>query len=509
MNDPFLADHHVFDAIYLLAGRLSPASIRDQCIRAELLADRLRLYRNLDKRSTVLIVGAGFSGLVVAAKLLQASSCRVIINDIQKETLLIQRKAGHRVVSPYGFDWPYYFYRWRHFPLIGKAVMRWSQDAASRVVDQFDRQLNEITNDISDSRFEQALGTRIAEWRRTSRGKWSFLFEGEKEFRTADAIVLCCENSSQEDKVANFRGFRFWDHNDPFFSASATIKRKLSGKDRVLIVGSGDGALGDFVRLVTGKSTPDQLMRPIEKLMSPSERSRTQALQAFIHRHYLLSSSRTDERIWRFAQRQFDRLARRLWRRNRIQEVVKEKLLAVRSCRPAVQILVRKNYFKQSYTSNRLLVGLLSQALQEDIHTENDGLVPVIFGSQVRRVAAIGVPTPTRGAKASKWLAAPRLEVEISPSPPDPSKSSSRIEFTCILPRIGRANETINPVFDAIERAYISRRAKQKAKPFRGNRNDINRVNALLRDIRQAIPQLNLNGESSSHPVMIDLADPD
>ncbi|MDP9176020.1 MAG: hypothetical protein M3O30_19460 [Planctomycetota bacterium] len=411
MSDKFLEDHRLAERTYRLCGPLTPASIRDMSVRAGELVARLLAYDKIKNDSNVLIVGAGVAGVSCAAALLTLSQCRVTLNDKIKSPLSLQTAVRHRHVTPHGFDWPYYFYRRNRYPLLGSSAMPWNGGAADDVAKQFNARFGLLVGQQPRGRFHSVMANPIVHWTYDPRQGWDVRFQSLPESgapirQQFTHLVLCCGIGAENDTLGGYQGYRFWDFEDPFLSTGAMA---LDSNDHVLISGGGDGGLNDFVRLLTGESTPENLLPSLEALIGAKFKARYQAIQALAHRHFLLSlNPEIDRRINVYAFDAHQRLARRLYHTNAMKDALSRLLLVNR---PSVQLIVRQQSFGRCYTPNAMLASLLARAVARE---GNGDRPPLVFGSEILDVKSN--PSHPFPASAADW-AARSVEVTLAPTP--------------------------------------------------------------------------------------------
>ncbi|UZW60064.1 FAD-dependent oxidoreductase [Lysobacter enzymogenes] len=92
---------NVFD----LSADMSHASIRDQVVRARLLARDLAALPQPPR--SVLVVGAGFAG-VSAALTLAKAGIAVTVVEVNPKPFELQWHADDRYVAPFMYEWPSY-----------------------------------------------------------------------------------------------------------------------------------------------------------------------------------------------------------------------------------------------------------------------------------------------------------------------------------------------------------------------------------------------------------------
>lgn len=262
-------------------------SIRDQVVRAQLLINDLKEINKLCKNKQeeyikkVLIVGAGFAGTVAA---ISAAKCGfdVTLVDSQEGPLSLQKTIDHRYVGAFMYDWPCVESNLQHYPpdvvlgyidktkywgpfweaalpITAKELARqhlvWFADEkvrSSRVTEYYG----------SDTSSGQRYIKMFISWAR--RGVFHPSFSGEifvpsasglpgkKDKKTIEADVLIvaagmgAEKCEVECKCGKkLIGKKFWEKGGD----NLRLTRDLRGN--ALVIGGGDGALQDVLRLMT------------------------------------------------------------------------------------------------------------------------------------------------------------------------------------------------------------------------------------------------------------------
>lgn len=262
-----------FDA----SGFFSPISIRDQIIRVCLIVERAHYYGIISTNRPLLIVGGGPAGATAAIK---AAELKVPTVLIDHKTLLEGLSKSIRVFSPIQYDWPVRHWReevfpWEYEPSYSIPVFLHEgpvQDTISNLETLFTDLIEEEERKEKKDRF-----LNYYEYVELGDCKPSDdLPEGEKfplltiDFKKAPAeevkenliilpeinsfgMGLSCIGFGKERvcaKRGDFRGYTFWS----FVHHSRFLK-----DGNVLICGSGDGALQDFLLLATEKQTAKEM----------------------------------------------------------------------------------------------------------------------------------------------------------------------------------------------------------------------------------------------------------
>jgi hypothetical protein len=173
-----------------------------------------------------------------------------------------------------------------------------------------------------------------------------------------------------------YQGIKFWD-NDQFVSERCGLT--IEDTPQIVISGSGDGALQDFLRCVTRRNLAldiyDELFNPISsdtmrERIRKSVETKIQSAEDRARRCLIWASGREEE----------DSIYQELEDRHR--KTINEELLhnnnnSIRENlgillgkwideKATISLVFRRNYFKNYYSFNRFLVLLIAQYLEEE-----------------------------------------------------------------------------------------------------------------------------------------------
>jgi hypothetical protein len=267
MTDQFLQAHQLAPYLFSIGGSVGPTvSIRDQMIRGLLIVDRLIQEKLLVAQSLnqnpLVIVGAGAGG---ATAFLRAISWGIpaLLVERWKAPFQVQTNCLTRWIDPVMYDWPMDHYSqgqipWPPPPPQTVFPLSWSANFADQLVANWVHLLGTLPSNafFYDHDFLNAYTSipqataatgppLIVQIRDRSTGNQRFL--------PASALVLaigfgkerCWAGPDNNPNPA--RGFPFW-RDDRWYTAGFGLQGTAP---RVLISGSGDGALQDFIRVVT------------------------------------------------------------------------------------------------------------------------------------------------------------------------------------------------------------------------------------------------------------------
>jgi hypothetical protein len=253
------------ECIYTL-GKYSPVSIRDQVIRANYLIDSLRDLEAINSNTSLAIVGAGAGGISCALAAMRAglSQDAVSVFEAEKFSMPLQAKASTRWIDPVQYDWPARFWdceRWP-VPLTNTSVHR---PTATMIAALGPEWAFDFQNELEGSGVVPYYEHEVVDYKQLGDARVQLdVIDKKSSKRTTsqyDVLVLAAGFGGEISQLdvdgggAFFQGIGFWG-NDKF----ETVTKGLDKEGKVLVSGSGDGALQDFVRLVCGVKSVRELM---------------------------------------------------------------------------------------------------------------------------------------------------------------------------------------------------------------------------------------------------------
>jgi len=268
--DPILQAHALRLGVYSLGDRL-PLSIRDQMVRAHYLIERLLENQIIKEHSSLLVVGAGLAG-TTAAVLAARHGVNVLLIDSQPSSFSVQSGCKSRWIDPVQYDWPALHFSAGRWPTKGPDPLvpfGFSAGYASRLVKTWITQLT-MQRTLLDPNLKVWFESNLADPPPTFNGskveasidRKIPLPHVKEEF---EAVILArgvirerttAPLDHRDPKAGIFQGRAFWEEDD----FQATDLGISSPSAHVYISGSGDGALQDFIRLVTGCDTAREVL---------------------------------------------------------------------------------------------------------------------------------------------------------------------------------------------------------------------------------------------------------
>jgi hypothetical protein len=309
-----LSLHRITPRCYDLTN-VRTGSVRDQLIRATLLADALHESKLVGDKDPLLVLGAGVAGVALG---LAAADRGVDVTIVEKtnDPLGTLRSCFWRIVDPTEYDWPHEHWNTGKLPLVapgsstpapilgrtppvqiklplppgrmdGAALAAvWSRlhghvlfpksrgstiaVGAGSVTILYGKNADDLT--IDDSAAATVVAKRTpgnAMWRRSavaasSRTRVTASWPGWQIPKQFGAVVSCIgfgEEITDERPIpmpgttpnwSGFTGHRFWFDHDQMFSWGFTPANTGAIPSAILISGAGDGAMQDFQRAATG-----------------------------------------------------------------------------------------------------------------------------------------------------------------------------------------------------------------------------------------------------------------
>ena len=272
--DPFLstlqrADRGVFD----LCTGLSTIAIRDQMVRAIMLADRLPAWLEQEhggdhKQWPVLMIGGGACGMTAAVALAR-QGFRVLVIDRNRVPFTVQRNCTTRWLDPTQYDWPLDHWRRQRFRWSTnhrQPPFPWQAARASGIVrNQWVPRLRTHRNAVGlNLRFlgetDADLDTiqiRVSQPNLLSLDLVNLQTSIRQTLGPFGAIVLAAGFGAERCTLPGspqFVGFPFW-RTDTFETPACGLALENAQQGTVLISGTGDGALQDFLRVITRRKS--------------------------------------------------------------------------------------------------------------------------------------------------------------------------------------------------------------------------------------------------------------
>jgi hypothetical protein len=390
MADPFLLQHQIAESLFDIGGKLSPISIRDQMVRGQSIVDRAMAggFKALGK--DILVIGAGAAG-VAAAMSAVSHGVKAYLIDVERHPFERQAKCTTRWIDPCEYEWPTDHWRYNAYPLppyFGRPVpLPWSASWSNLLAMNWRARFRRISLSfphLLDFRPGTTLSSGSKKPRFDSSAKeWEVhLSDGSKV--NVGLVILAMGFGAERSEVPMavpggpmpmFSSLAFW-QSDRYRAKNCGLPGGVP--PQVVISGGGDGALQDFLRVVTRLKSVSDIRRKlpipwkVERLIAGAEER--------ARRSYLWGSTTMhDHDIHRTLQvEHLDAVARAL---PVLAPSLNKWLPAVA---PDVRLIHSCNHFANCYSYNRFLT-LLINAYYE----QSEKISLIISGAKVSAVSSI------------------------------------------------------------------------------------------------------------------------
>lgn len=282
-------------------GQYRPVSVRDQIVRASFLVERLWATGRLAADTSLMVIGAGAAGVTVALKAVHFGVQQVVVVDAADRVLSLQARCSTRWLDPAQYDWPARHWDGECWPIAEPAGF--AHPTAGQLPPPVTLQADAA--DEWAARFEAALSVyeagghirfvpdaRAVDWSEdpsrthyvvqfddpktgASRGSLSaqvIVFAGGFGRERVSAPVLAPGGAEIPD--VRHAGTPFW-ADDGFEQPNLGC---TTLNDGVLVCGGGDGALQDFIRLVSGQPSARAVWKAVEAVTDPARLLRLEKL---------------------------------------------------------------------------------------------------------------------------------------------------------------------------------------------------------------------------------------
>jgi hypothetical protein len=384
-HDPFLWAHEIIEHVYDIATGLRPFSVRDQVTRARLLIRRALELGIIGAGDQLVISGAGVAGAVCAYEATKRG-VRVLLVEKEPYAFHLQRHCVTRTVDPNLFDWPARTWESLEYPTQkGDDAPLWfkvrerPRAIASRWASQLQR-IAERRPDLLTIQYCVSIAwldpgalvqnTRTVTFRPAQghseeipqhtvsvsgpvQAAMVVIAEGPgKEIETLPSFRV----DEQQDSEHVFHGYRFWD-TDPFDVDPLKARR-------LLIVGSGDGALQDFLRVLFRPGTDLRLVLNAfglpDSLLADIRESRHHNVAAFLWCADRRHEHDSDRFVHQLHATMVDALFKDSVTRLRILQTVRKWL---RPTLPKVVLAHACDHFTHGFPLNRFLALTVARAM--------------------------------------------------------------------------------------------------------------------------------------------------
>lgn len=405
--DPFLLTHRVKnqEILYDLGPGFAPISIRDQMLRSAALTVRALNTGLIGPDRHFLVVGAGAAG-ATAAMIASSNKVPTTIIDRAPQAFGRQLSCPSRYVCPTQYDWPAEHWRERKFPLTTPAMpLEWQSGRAAGIALAWENKLLRWEKEL-EKNFPANPPLQVLRGYKLDK-RWSV--SADKKLLTASfinlsdsstlgpynfAMALSCVGQGNEnckiDEKDDFTGYQFWQEEQ---YSEDDLGLPAGQQPRVLISGAGDGALQDFLRIVTNLEAPQDIfdLLPAEVQVKVEKAVHTAEDQA--QRAYIWSTSAYDHRLLQELHERYERVVRDVLNGPH-KKGVEAALKGIMGHRPGhleIKLVHECTHFSRCYGLNRFLVLLIAEYMRDEY---GDILHP---STRIVKIAGTGAHT---GAQA-------------------------------------------------------------------------------------------------------------
>lgn len=382
MSDTFLDAHKLGPRLYSVGGRLNPVSIRDQMIRGELFVRRAAESGLLqrDGKDRLLIVGAGAAGVAAA---LEAAALDVptLLIDKGNQGFAPQSKCPTRWIDPTVYDFPVDHWKVKQYPLSPKSLhqLAWGPGVAQVLAFNWWTQFRAAALNWPHLEFRN-FTTLTKPPALEPNGNYLEvelhrdipLLNNPQTTTEPFTLVLVATGVAREKtylrapggKPHDAWGYAFW-QADEFAKTSLGLPAGVA--PRVLISGSGDGALQDFLRVTTTCATAEEIYDRINAVqpITSGQLARIHSAKARALRtwHWGLGP-RHDHDVLRDLHRKHERVADEVLQAGGAQ--LKAELDSLlRNPLPQVRMIYECDHFSHAYCINRFVALMIGKFLEQ------------------------------------------------------------------------------------------------------------------------------------------------
>lgn len=219
----------------------------------------------------LLIIGAGVAGAMAAMRALEHEVRTVLVE--KKDLFQRLATARKRYVSPTQYDWPAHHWTQASFPWRAPAMpLVWDSGLAARVLSGWRVILTEADRDEAD--FDLLKDTTLkgvkirpegSEYPERHMLEAHLTPQPSHVPRRFGAALSTIGFGKENCQAGSYVGYEFWG-NDAFKRKNVGVR---SGTPAVLISGGGDGALQDFLRIVTKVNSAHEIYQNIPAGLKP------------------------------------------------------------------------------------------------------------------------------------------------------------------------------------------------------------------------------------------------
>jgi hypothetical protein len=392
VDDPFLLAHIVRPFFFDIGGKLSPVSIRDQMIRGRMIVDRayergIITGASATSRSgydgdedpfaaggELLVVGAGAAG-VTAALRAAGHGIKTTLIEFEFAPFLRQASCQSRWIDPTQYDWPANHwgigqYHWKP-PAI---PLHWNAGRSHAVAAAWHVLFNRARRAPPSGMLTFLPGTSASNFQfpgspRVFVDLASRLTNRVRQNVPFNMVVSCVGFGTERSFVGLYSGYRFWD-TDKFEQPKLGISPPPS-QVRVLISGGGDGALQDFLRIVTDRCSAKDIYQSLPIAAQSRIQEAVYSAEDQAQRAYSWGDNdRHDHVVYAALHSSHESAIDELWNNKPLSSQIHQALdniirADVINRRLQVTLVHRCEHFSNCYGLNRFLVLLVGRHLRD------------------------------------------------------------------------------------------------------------------------------------------------
>lgn len=462
-------------------GQYTPVSVKDQIVRANYLIERLWKTKRLRPDTRLLVIGAGAAGVTAAIKALHFKVRRVELVDKRNRALSLQAGCGSRWLDPAQYDWPAPYWAEEKWPIqepngfthptnkrLASPLNLFAQ-SADGWASQFDHKLKTYER---QRRIKFHKLKDVVDWVPRVGGGYTVEFKDESpasprppnSFHDVDVIVFAGGFGQEIVHVPLqpaagffvalpqpvFHSVPFWSKDD-FEQKDFGLGRPLQYSG-VLVSGSGDGALQDFIRLVSGKPSVRSIWLAAEQALTSERRKLLNHFwhwEAHSERSTDFAPEYTSRCDWLAAlHARYTHEMHALVRDTKSWPAVKQaldRLIGGPTARPIfhVKLALTGDHFTGCYPLNRWVALLLVEYINEHaLRAKRANAAPLLQNVAIREVSPLGNHGKLGPVKV--WFATPTT---CATTPNDVATWSGKVEdkdFDALIVRHGIDPSTLS-----------------------------------------------------------------
>ncbi|NPC75443.1 hypothetical protein HPP05_37440 [Corallococcus exiguus] len=390
LADPFLAAHQLDPLVFDICWGLAPVSIRDQMLRGSIIAQRLVKARLIGPAEPLLVVGAGMAGVTAA---LTAAALKVPTHLVESQKILfaLQRQCATRYLHPCQYDWPLPHWESSSFPDSEdwpRLLFAYQANYASQLAKEWKTSYLQACSAISSihgaAHLKVFTNLKVENYTHVASGQRvqvTFSHSDSPDKPTLNsfaALVSAAGFGAERVQARSGRPHSAGGRSSPgavfksvgFWQTDTLSQLDEYGTPRIVIVGAGDGALQDFLRVVGGQKSAASLFSrlmegPATQTARPIIERAIQAAEDQAQRAAMWAEPNSTEdhsiqlRLHETHRAQVNRLLDSPGVGDEIIPLF--QAMIKKQCYQQITLIYGCNHFPQTYALNRFLVCLVEE----------------------------------------------------------------------------------------------------------------------------------------------------